>query len=483
MCTSFHLRILAKAILTVSLCVHTVYGQKLPQQVIILHTNDMHAKIDNMAKLAYLKDSLMKSNPLIFLVAAGDNFTGNPIVDMVADKGYPMIHLMNLAGFDLSALGNHEFDLGQEFLNKRMAQADFPFICANVKVTSGILKQPMASEVLSKGDSIELPVISVIQRNTNGYPDSHPLNLQGLQFTDGIQEAKLYAVYKQAFGNLIALTHLGIDDDLRLADSLPELDLIIGGHSHTTLDKPETRNGVMIVQAGSYLRMVGKTTLLMHQGKILNKTDEIIPMSQLTHERKDIREWIDYYNDNEELNQIIATAVEAVTGYSQLGSLMTDALRDQVGADIAVVNRGGIRIDSLDKGPVRLRDVFRLDPFGNKVVLCEMTPDEIKSLIASAYNMNKRLDLEVSGLKYTVITDPNGKCAKVDLVMDSRDSRESREYLVAMSTYLATTYSFNHANDFTTRDITTAQTLIDYLQKVKTINYQGVERSFTTKMR
>lgn len=73
--------------------------KKIPvnlQEVIILHVNDMHAKIDNLPKLAYLADSLRKISPYVFMVSAGDNFTGNPVVDMVADKGYPMIDLMNL---------------------------------------------------------------------------------------------------------------------------------------------------------------------------------------------------------------------------------------------------------------------------------------------------------------------------------------------------------------------------------------------------
>ena len=71
-------------------------------EVVILHTNDMHSKIDNMAKLAYLADSLRQQHPYLFLVSAGDNFTGNPIVDMYPRKGYPMVDLMNQAGFNLS---------------------------------------------------------------------------------------------------------------------------------------------------------------------------------------------------------------------------------------------------------------------------------------------------------------------------------------------------------------------------------------------
>ncbi len=92
-------------------------------EVVFLHVNDMHAKIENMGKLAYLADSIRSIHPYVFLVSSGDNFTGNPIVDMFPEKGYPMIDLMNQVGFNLSAIGNHEFDLGQDVLDKRRKEA------------------------------------------------------------------------------------------------------------------------------------------------------------------------------------------------------------------------------------------------------------------------------------------------------------------------------------------------------------------------
>ena len=82
---------------------------KKSTEIIILHTNDMHSRIDNFGKLAYLADSLRKTHKYVFLVAAGDNFTGNPIVDMYPDKGFPMIELMNKLHFDVTAMGNHEY--------------------------------------------------------------------------------------------------------------------------------------------------------------------------------------------------------------------------------------------------------------------------------------------------------------------------------------------------------------------------------------
>lgn len=477
MVKSYLFRLIRMSVLIISFCTASVFAQKTPQKVIILHTNDMHAKIDNLAKLAYLKDSLLQTNPLVFLVSAGDNFTGNPVVDMIQDKGYPMIDLMNDCRFDASAIGNHEFDLGQDFMNKRFSQAKFRFICCNLDVYQSKLKQPFPLILLSKGDSIRLPVIGILQLGKNGLPDSHPAKMEGCKFVNGIDKAKDYIPFKEKYGNLIALTHLGIDDDIRLADSVPQIDVIIGGHSHTLLDKPRIEKGVMITQAGSNLQWVGKITLTLLQGKIIDKKDELIPMAALKSEKLYIRAKIDKYNDNEEFNKVLGEAVNPITGYSELGSLMTDAVRDAVKADIVFQNRGGIRIDSLAKGAVRVKDIYKLDPFANQVALCKMTVDEIQGMICNAYNMNKRIDLEVSGIKYTVFTDSDRKCIKVGLVPENSQEPLKTEYLVGMNSYIASAYSFPHQNDFQISDAITSQLLIDYLIKKKSIDYKGVSRT------
>jgi 5'-nucleotidase/UDP-sugar diphosphatase len=93
--------------------------------VAILHTNDVHGKIDNFGKLTYLKDSLLNHYDTVLLVSAGDIFSGNPYVDYHEQRGYPMIELMNQSGYDLAVLGNHEFDYGQDVLAERIEQAAF----------------------------------------------------------------------------------------------------------------------------------------------------------------------------------------------------------------------------------------------------------------------------------------------------------------------------------------------------------------------
>lgn len=455
----------------------TAQKSSKPVEIIILHTNDMHAKIDNMAKLAYLADSLRKTHPYVFLFSAGDNFTGNPVVDMVADKGYPMIDLMNRCGFTLSTMGNHEFDLGQETFNKRQKQACFPFISCNIDASGATLKQPKAYYILKAG-KVRIPVLGIVELGQNGLPDSHPSRLGGLKFTDGIQKAKEFTYLKDKYGMLIALTHLGVESDEPLAQAMPQLDVIIGGHSHTTITTPMMVNGVMIVQTGSGLKNVGKVTLTVQNGKITDRKYELIPLASVKKGDPAVQAAIDKYNDNEELNRVIAQAENDFNGENALGGLMTDAITSMLATDMAFQNTGGIRISSIPQGEVKFKDVYRLDPFGNEVIVFKMNLAEIKSLISNAFDRGKQVDLIPSGIKYTVITGNDGLCRSVEMTdLRGNPLDPGIEYTVGVNSYIAASYKFDHRDAGTSQYKTTAQTLIDYLAKEKNIRYSGVERT------
>lgn len=450
---------------------------KGPIEVIILHVNDMHAKIDNMAKLAYLADSLRKNHPYVFLFSAGDNFTGNPVVDMVEDKGYPMVDLMNQCGFTLSTMGNHEFDLGQELFNRRQKQANFPFVSCNIDASGAVLKQPSPYYILKAG-KVRIPVLGIIQLGENGLPDSHPSRLTGVKFTNGIEKAKQFAYLKNKYGMLIGLTHLGVEGDEPLAQAMPQFDVIIGGHSHTTMTTPMIVNGVMIVQTGSGLKNVGKTTLTIEKRKIVDRKYELIPLATIKSSDAAVQAAIDKYNDNDELNKVIAQATTDFTGENALGGLMTDAITSILKIDMAFQNTGGIRIPTIPQGEIKLKDVYRLDPFGNEVIVFKMNVGEIQSLVANAFNRSKEVDLIPSGVKYTVFTDKNGLCTSVKLNdVNGLPLDVNKEYTVGVNSYISASYRFDHRDAGASQYKTTAQTLIEYLNQEKTIKYPGIART------
>ena len=449
---------------------------KKSTEIIILHTNDMHSKIDNFGKLAYLADSLRKTHQYVFLVAAGDNFTGNPIVDMYPDKGFPMIELMNKLLFDATALGNHEYDMGQELQNKRRQQATFPFVNCNVDVTGAVAK-PYEPYVILKAGKIKIPFLGILQLGENGLPDSHPSRLEGLKFTNGIEKAKDFLWLKDKYGILIGLSHLGVENDEVLAKTYPQFDLIIGGHSHTTMSKPLMVNNVMIVQTGSGLKNVGITTIHVKKGKITDRSYELIPLANIKKTDPEVQAMIDAYNSNEEMKRIVGFAETDFSSKEELGYLMTDAITARMKVDFAFQNGGGIRISELPKGDILLKDIFRLDPFGNQVVTYTMTYDEVKSLIINSYNRDKSVDLAPSGMTYTVIVNAEGLCDDVEMKdMTGNVLNADKSYTVGLNSYISASYKFNHKDPGTTNFNTTAQTLLDYLGDVKKVNYAGLNR-------
>lgn len=448
-------------------------------KIIILSTNDMHARIDNFPKLAYLADSLRHKNANVFLVSAGDNFTGNPVVDQYPEKGYPMIDLMNKLQYNVSAIGNHEFDLGQQNLNKRREQAAFPFISCNIDASTTVLKQPEPYIILKTAGGVRLAFLSAIQLGENGLPDSHPDNLKGLRFEDGITKAITYKNLRQQCDVFIALTHLGFEKDTVLARQMRDLDMIIGGHSHTVMEKPLFVDGVMITQAGSGLRYAGKITVLVCKGKVVGRSYELINLNNISGKDKVIQGMVDKYNDNPALNAVVAKAVKVIAGEDALGSLMTDAITDRLGVDIAFQNNGGIRIGELAAGDILMKDIYKLDPFGNMVVRFRMNTAEIKSLIASAYNRGKSIDLQVSGITYTVLADSSNVLKDIKMLdRNGKTPDPATEYSVGMNSYMASSYHFEHRDAGVSLYTTTAQTLIDFLKARKEVDYAGVKRAY-----
>jgi 5'-nucleotidase/UDP-sugar diphosphatase len=133
------------------------------ETIVIFAINDPHSEIENFAKIKPLIDAEKAKNQKVYFVAAGDLFSGNPIVDYHQNKGYPMIDMLNKTGLDVSVIGNHEFDYGQEILNDRLEQANFPFICDNVSGGTGKLGDIKGSTIITK-DNFSIAFVGVVER-------------------------------------------------------------------------------------------------------------------------------------------------------------------------------------------------------------------------------------------------------------------------------------------------------------------------------
>lgn len=278
---------------------------------------------------------------------------------------------------------------------------------------------------------------------------------------------------------MVCLTHLGYETDIELANQFGAADLILGGHSHTLVTNPTEYNGVLIMQAGSNLKNLAMITLKLVDGKIVSKHAETISITNYPASDMTVQKMVDQYNDNKELNRVIGTAVNDISYNDELGSLITDGMCYLKDVDVAFQNNGGIRIDKIAKGDITIKDIFKLDPFGNDVVLLKLSIPEIKSLLLVSYNREKTIDLQSSGLSYHIITDKEGNGTDVRITMpDGNAPDESKILSVGLSSYVASSYDFKHNDPGTSLYITTAQSLINYITDKKEIDYTGVKRAF-----
>lgn len=452
-----------------------VFGAAKSETIVIFHMNDIHAQIDNFAKIASVINNERKNNPNVFFMNAGDNFSGNPVVDQYIPKGEPMLQLLNRLKINVLELGNHDFDYDQEILKNFMKKARCPIICANVKVVPGggaVIRQPKPYVILKTKKKNKIAILGLIQRGSDTHiPSTHPDRVKGLEFSDGIDTALQYRYLKNKCSVFIALTHLGAEGDEALANKMGELDIIIGGHSHTIIKDPKQINGVLITQAGGNAKYLGRIEFTVKNGKITEKKGELIELSSLTTEDPIIKTMIVEFNNNPELNRIIATLPMELTGYDQLGNLITDGVRAIDHLDIAFHNGGGIRVDRLGK-EVRVKDIYAMLPFENDIVLYEMTPAEIKSLIKYSYQKQGGLDLKVSGIQYTVLVQreppPGNRLMFKDIELrDETDQLldESKTYKVGINDYMAGSYKFTHSDPGKALKTMLAPLMIEYLQK------------------
>jgi 2',3'-cyclic-nucleotide 2'-phosphodiesterase (5'-nucleotidase family) len=435
-------------------------------EIIILCTNDMHGSIENFPKLSAYYKKMKAENPNTFLFSDGDLFSGNPLVDQYPEKGYPIVDIMNKAGYCLSSIGNHEFDYGQDVLNKRIEQAEFEFICANIKYEENALLKRMKPYRIFKINNVTMSVLSLLEVGSGGIPSTHPKNVAGLKFDLPAKTVGEYSFLRKN-NVFILLSHIGIDRDIDIAKKYPEIDVILGGHSHTKINNGKLENGVLITQASAKLNYVGETRISVKNGKIVSKTNKLIDLNELTDEDLEIRELIDSYKAADQGNRIIGKTVSKISGKQKLGALMTDALTEMLELDIAFLNSGGIRLDNIPKGDISMNTVYTLDPFGNDVVKIIMTYDEIEKFLL------KYKKVLVSGITCTISSD-NRKKSAVILDKNGRALDKSKKYAVGMNTYIYSTYKFAHKDDGVAMNVNTADILIKYIENKQIIDYSKV---------
>jgi len=444
--------------------------EDISKELTIFHINDQHGQLDNFSKIKYIIDQ-EKSQTNVMVVCSGDVFSGDPVVDNYEEKGFPMIDLMNKVGFDVSVIGNHEFDYGEAVLKDRFNQSQFSWVCANVNMNDTGIPEPFEYKSITK-NNVKVTFLGLVE--TNGkegavIPSTHPWRVQNITFQNYTSIVNKYADIKENEKSdlYVALTHLGNSADSNLAYSYPYFDLIIGGHSHSITNT--TINKIPVFQAGSNLNYLGKITLRVQSKKIENLEYELIDLNNYTNYDAPLKQLIADYNKNANLDEIIGYAA-AYHNRNAVGNFYTDALRNQLNVDLSFQNSGGVRSD-LDQGDISKREIYSIDPFNNGSVTYTMTVIEIKDFL-----MGSKAAIYYSGVKIEQVNQT------INISKNNQLLTDNTTLTVGLNDYIPAVYDRYFKQTPTLKPHTTAENIIYYLENnVAPINYTQSNNYFQFK--
>ena len=304
--------------------------------------------------------------------------------------------------------------------------------------------------------------------------------MKGFTFDDPVKTANDYLFLKDSSDVFVMLNHLGFENDVLLANQLPVnmVDLIIGGHSHTKIDSDQIHNGIMITQAERRLKYATLIKLTIHPDGKVSKEMQLLTVGKKGNTRPDIQAKVDKYNSNPAMTEVVAIAEDNFSTKKEVGYLMTDALRNALGKDIALVNPGGVRASTIDKGPVLTKNVYEMDPFGNEIVQFNLSGHELRNLFLSAFSLDDDSPIIPSGITTRYILTQNGKLKDVELfTAEGQPLDMDKVYSVVMNDYMATVYKYDHKDPGQGLFRPTAETTIEYLKELKSIpSYRGMQR-------
>lgn len=403
-------------------------------KLIILHTNDTHGYhlrdasrgVNGLAAVAGLKKQYEKMGFNVLLLDEGDAIQDNNLVNL--SQGATAIQFMNAVGYDAAAFGNHEFDYGQDVLLKRISEANYKYLCANVIVeATGDILAPNPSAIFDKG-GVKVGVIGLTTPTTK--TGSHPKNVRGLKF---LELADLYACAEkearqlkaQGADVIVALCHLGSEPASKgnnsedILANAPSVDIVIDGHDHQV--KINRLNGEVQAETGCYTQNIGIVRYFNEQWQ-----STIIPYGVLAPK-----------NDDKAVAKLVAAAQKKVdrqlaskVGVSKVtldgtrfpgvrtqemnsGDFFADAylwqgrqLYKKHPVDGAIANGGSIRA-SIDKGNVLEGDVRRVIPYSNELAVIPVTGAKLYEILEAATCSTPK-DIgafpQVAGITYTIDT-------------------------------------------------------------------------------
>jgi 5'-nucleotidase/2',3'-cyclic-nucleotide 2'-phosphodiesterase/3'-nucleotidase len=395
-----------------------------PIRIRVYHTNDVHGwimprpdkfqtgrLIGGGAALAAL---IAKETGPKLVLDAGDWWQGTPEGGLT--KGEAVADVFNAVGYDAIVIGNHEYDDGGDALRALIAKMKMPVLSANTYGADNKLVPWVRPWIVKEVAGVKIGIFGLTTSNMLRL--AFPKNILGLDFRREVDVARdaVKALKKQGATVIIAVTHIGVETegskfegDQTLAREVPGIDLIVGGHSHTFLNRPiRGENGTMIVQAGSYLVKAGRAELEIDPKTktVISSTDELFEL------------WPDRVGEDPAVKAIVVRHQEAVGKIFEtvvatapalmgrepdtenaLGDWMADCYRETLGVDAALQNGGGIRAE-IPAGPVTLRSIFNVMPFDNALVKLTMKGADLRAVFDHGVGMAKIAQISGASVEF-----------------------------------------------------------------------------------
>lgn len=380
----------------------------IAERLVILHTNDTHSQLDpndknegGILRRKALVDSIREKEPNVLLIDCGDAVQGTLYYTLY--KGEAERVMMNNLGYDIQILGNHEFDNGIEALANDWSQLKAEKLTSNYDLRGTALDDIFKPYSIRTFDGKKIGFIAINLDPKGMIADA---NATGVRYLDGIDAANSLAWYLKNIEHadmVIALTHIGYDtenpptpSDLDIAHNSKNIDIIIGGHSHTTVNPdageplawkvPNTAGDTVIVaQTGSRGVNLGKITIDL---PTLSSSYGLIKVDKRLDNRIDLeatallskyREGVDSLKNQ----KIGKSAQEFPAGSQILVNWVADVMLEMgkelvdVPVDLSIVNKGGIR-RGLPAGHITKETIMTMLPFDNKLVVMEISGKDLK---------------------------------------------------------------------------------------------------------
>lgn len=478
-------------------------------KTVILHTNDVHGAIEGYAYITALKADYEAKGAEVILVDAGDYSQGEVYVSDT--KGLDAVEMMNVTGYDVVTLGNHEFDYGYAQLKENMTKADFKILCANVYGEDGT---PIfdANYTYTTKSGVKIGFFGM--ETPEAQTKANPALIKGLKFdTDlkAVAEKQLEALKDDDV--VIALSHLGVDDSSKpytsydLYNAAKGIDFIIDGHSHSVMTKG--KNGEPIQSTGTKFANIGVIVIDDATKKIESnslyeikedtaKDAAVAAAAQKIIDRIDKEYGAVFAKSKVELNGAKAPNGNR-DGETNNGDLITDAMLWKVMQNkegltvnedhvVAITNGGGIRA-AIKVGDVTKKDIKTVLPFGNTIEVIYVTGNELlEALEASTFCVPESIGgfPQVSGISYTISTgavyDANAETYPASTYygpksinrvtinsINGKDFKANDTYAVVTNNFCAeggdTYYAFAAATSKFDTGVTLDMAVMDYITK------------------